>query len=100
MRQNLDEAFKRLKHRLNLEHVTGLAQQAKVQDVAAKIVCDNLQALVALTAHAEADLPSQQAHQPCLRPHRAQAADVHPSAWLQDRQDGWQHAALPTGPDR
>jgi hypothetical protein len=28
-----------------------------VQDVAAKIVCDNLQALVALTAQADADLP-------------------------------------------
>lgn len=27
------------------------------RDVAAKIVCDNLQALVAITAHADADLP-------------------------------------------
>lgn len=50
-------AIKRLKHRLSLEHVTGLTQQAVAQDVAAKIVCDNLQALVALTAHADADLP-------------------------------------------
>jgi hypothetical protein len=56
-RWNIEEAFKRLKHRLNLEHVTGLSQQAVAQDVAAKIVCDNLQALVALTAHADADLP-------------------------------------------
>lgn len=56
-RWGIEEAFKRLKHRLNLEHVTGLSQQAVVQDVAAKIVCDNLQALVALTAHADADLP-------------------------------------------
>lgn len=53
----IEEAFKRLKHRLNLEHITGLTQQAVAQDVAAKIVCDNLQALVALTAHADADLP-------------------------------------------
>jgi hypothetical protein len=53
----IEEAFKRLKHRLNLEHVTGLSQQAVEQDVAAKIVCDNLQALVALTAHAHAGLP-------------------------------------------
>ena len=51
--------FKRLKHRLNLEHVTGLSQQAVVQDVAAKIVCDNLQALVSLTAHADANLPDE-----------------------------------------
>jgi Transposase DDE domain len=56
-RWNIEEAFKRLKHRLNLEHVTGLSQQAVAQDVAAKIVCDNLQALVALTAHADAHLP-------------------------------------------
>jgi hypothetical protein len=56
-RWGIEEAFKRLKHRLNLEHVTGLSQQAIAQDVAAKIVCDNLQALVALTAHADADLP-------------------------------------------
>lgn len=56
-RWGIEEAFKRLKHRLNLEHVTGLSQQAIAQDVAAKIVCDNLQALVALTARADADLP-------------------------------------------
>jgi len=56
-RWGIEEAFKRLKHRLNLEHVTGLTQQAVAHDVAAKIVCDNLQALVALTAHADADLP-------------------------------------------
>jgi hypothetical protein len=58
-RWGIEEAFKRLKHRLNLEHVTGLSQQAVVQDVAAKIVCDNLQAIVSLTAHAEADLPDE-----------------------------------------
>ena len=55
-RWRIEEAFKRLKHRLSLEHVTGLTQQAVVQDVAAKIVCDNLQALTALTAHDSADL--------------------------------------------
>ena len=57
-RWGIEEAFKRLKHRLNLEHVSGLSQQAVAQDVAAKIVCDNLQALTALTAHADADLPA------------------------------------------
>ena len=51
------EAFKRLKHRLNLEHVSGLSQQAVVQDVAAKVLCDNLQALTVLSARDEADLP-------------------------------------------
>ena len=56
-RWGIEEAFKRLKHRLSLEHVSGLTQQAVAQDVAAKIVCDNLQALVAATAHADANLP-------------------------------------------
>ena len=59
-RWSIEEAFKRLKHRLKLEHVTGLTQQAVVQDVAAKIVCDNLQALTALTAHADANLPASE----------------------------------------
>jgi hypothetical protein len=44
-RWGIEEAFKRLKHRSNLERVTGLTQQAVVQDVAAKIVCDNLTAI-------------------------------------------------------
>ena len=44
--------FKRLKHRLNLEHVSGLSQQAVVQDVAAKILTDNLYALSTSSAGA------------------------------------------------
>ena len=56
-RWSIEEAFKRLKHRLSLEHVSGLSQQAVVQDVSAKVVCDNLQALTALTAHGNSDLP-------------------------------------------
>ena len=42
--------------RLNWEHVTELTQQAVARDVATKIVCDSLQAHVALTAHADAGL--------------------------------------------
>lgn len=55
-RWRIEEAFKRLNHRLNIEHVSGLSQQAVVQDVDAKIMTDNLQALTALTAHGDADL--------------------------------------------
>jgi hypothetical protein len=55
-RWRIEEAFKRLKHRLNLEHVSGLSQQAVVQDVAAKVLCDNLQALTTLSAYDNADL--------------------------------------------
>lgn len=59
-RWNIEEAFKRLKHRLNLEHVSGLSQQAVVQDVSAKILCDNLQALTTLTARSNSDLPANE----------------------------------------
>lgn len=53
----IEEAFKRLKHRLSLEHVSGLSQLAVMQDFSAKVLCDNLQALTTLTAHDSADLP-------------------------------------------
>ena len=56
-RWGIEEAFKRLKHRLNLEHVSGLSQQAVEQDVAAKILCNNLQVLTSMVAHAGANLP-------------------------------------------
>lgn len=52
-RWRIEEAFNRLKHRLNLEHVSGLSQLAAVQDFAAKIVCDNLQALTTAAASAQ-----------------------------------------------
>lgn len=55
-RWGIEEAFKRLKHKLNLEHVSGLSQQAVEQDVAAKVLCDNLQVLSAMAAHEGADL--------------------------------------------
>ncbi len=45
--------LERLKHRLNLEHVSGLSHQAVLQDFAAKILCDNLEALITLAAQSE-----------------------------------------------
>lgn len=59
-RWRIEEAFKRLKHRLCLEHVSGLSQLAVVQDVAAKVLCDNLQALATLEARDNDDLPARQ----------------------------------------
>lgn len=67
-RLRIEGAFKRLKHRLNLEHVSGLSQQAALHDFAAKIVCDNLQSLATETALREA------AHQPRNRPLHPQTA--------------------------
>jgi hypothetical protein len=59
-RWRIEEAFKRLKHRLNLEHVSGLSQLAVEQDVAAKVLCDNLQALATLEAYSNDDLPDRE----------------------------------------
>lgn len=49
-RWRIEEAFKRLKHRLGLEHTSGLSWHAARQDFGAKAVCDNLNALAAYVA--------------------------------------------------
>lgn len=59
-RWRVEEAFKRLKHRLGLEHTSGLSWHAARQDFGAKAVCDNLNALaayVATDAHLDPDSP-------------------------------------------
>jgi hypothetical protein len=52
-RWRIEELFKRLKHRISLEHLSGLSWLAAQQDFGAKILCDNLNALVVLAAQAE-----------------------------------------------
>ncbi len=49
-RWRIEEAFKRIKHRLSLEHTSGLNWLAAQQDFAAKILCDNLNALAVYSA--------------------------------------------------
>jgi Transposase DDE domain len=49
-RWRIEEAFKRLKHRLGLEHTSGLSWHAARQDFGAKAVCDNLNSLAAYVA--------------------------------------------------
>ena len=45
-RWRIEEAFKRLKHRLGLESVSGMSQHALLVDVATKVLADNLAALL------------------------------------------------------
>jgi hypothetical protein len=45
-RWRIEEAFKRLKHRLGLESVSGLSQHALLVDVATKVLADNLASLL------------------------------------------------------
>ena len=56
-RWRIEEAFQRLKHRLYLEHVTPLSQQALMQDLAAKVLSDNLQARASCAAGQQHALP-------------------------------------------
>lgn len=65
-RWRIEEAFKRLKHRLHLESVSGLSQHALLIDVAAKVLADNITALMCLAAQADAQLPAQRR---CQRTH-------------------------------
>jgi len=58
-RWRIEEAFKRLKHRLHLEAVSGLSQQAVIIDVAAKILADNITSLMCAAASVHADLPAR-----------------------------------------
>ena len=52
-RWRVEEAFKRIKHRLHLEAVSGLTYLALQQDFAAKVLADNLHTLL-VSAHQDA----------------------------------------------
>ncbi len=58
-RWRIEEAFKRLKHRMKLECVSGLSQHALLIDVVAKLLADNLAALMCSAVAQQAALPSQ-----------------------------------------
>ena len=60
-RWRIEEAFKRIKHRLSLEHLSGMSWLAAEQDFGAKILCDNLNAL-AVQAASEALDADTRAH--------------------------------------
>jgi len=64
-RWRIEEAFKRLKHHMKLEAVSGLSQQALIIDVAAKVLADNLASLLCTCALGDDAL--QQAEQPPKR---------------------------------
>lgn len=49
-RWRIEEAFKRIKHRLKLEHLSGLSWLAAQQDFGAKLLGDNLNALAVYSA--------------------------------------------------
>ena len=52
-RWRIEEAFKRIKHRLALEQLSGISWLAAQQDFGAKVLCDNLNALAVYAAAPE-----------------------------------------------
>lgn len=68
-RWRIEEAFKRIKHRLKLEHLSGLSWLAAQQDFGAKLVCDNLNAL-AIYAAQRADVTDPSDHTVHYKPNR------------------------------
>jgi len=72
-RWRVEEAFKRLKHRLRLEAATGRTHLAFQQDFAAKVLADNLHTV--LTAPDQDDIASDdpKGHEPATRPNRTYA---------------------------
>jgi Transposase DDE domain len=58
-RWRIEEAFKRLKHRMKLECVSGLSQHALLIDVASKVLADNLASLLCIAAAQQSELPAK-----------------------------------------
>ena len=73
-RWRIEEAFKRLKWRLKLEAVSGLSQHALLVDVAAKVLADNLCALMCTAAQAGATASADKRCAPTAALHVLQRA--------------------------
>ncbi len=68
-RWRIEEAIKRLKHRMHLKCVSGLSQHALIIDVAAKILADNLASKLCAAASKQATM--QQRSRRCKRSYAA-----------------------------
>lgn len=61
-RWRIEESYKRLKHRTKIESVSGLTQDAVLIDLYAKVLADNLNALVCMGSSENADLAPSNRH--------------------------------------
>lgn len=61
-RWRIEESYKRLKHRAKIESVSGLTQHTVLIDLYAKVLADNLNALVCMGASEDADLATSKRH--------------------------------------
>lgn len=82
-RWRIEEAFKRIKHRLKLEQLSGLSWLAAQQDFGAKLLCDNLNALAVYAANPPNDtLTPQQTHGQPNRTYAIALLKRHLPRWL------------------
>ena len=61
-RWRIEESYKRLKHRLKIESISGLTQHAVLIDLYAKVLADNLNALICMVASDDAQLAPSNRH--------------------------------------
>ncbi len=83
------DTFKRIKHRLKLEHLSGLSWLAAQQDFGAKLVRDNLNALAA-------DPPTDTDDAPCRHDIHYQANRTYGIALLKRYLPRWLLGKLPS----
>jgi len=88
-RWRIEEAFKRIKHRLALEHLTGISWLAAQQDFGAKILGDNLHALSVYCAAQDPAATPPKARKPETSNRRYQPNRAYAFAAIKSRMQRW-----------
>jgi len=88
-RWRIEEAFKRIKHRLALEHLTGISWLAAQQDFGAKILGDNLQALSVYCAAQDPEAAPPKARKPETATRRYKPNRAYAFAAIKSRMQRW-----------
>jgi hypothetical protein len=88
-RWRIEEAFKRIKHRLALEHLTGISWLAAQQDFGAKILGDNLHALSVYCATQDPAANPPKARKPETSNRRYQPNRAYAFAAIKSRMQRW-----------
>ena len=88
-RWRVEEAFKRIKHRLALEHLTGISWLAAQQDFGAKILGDNLHALSVYCAAQDPAATPPKARKPETALRRYKPNRAYAFAAIKSRMQRW-----------
>ena len=80
-RWRIEESYKRIKHRINLEHVSTFDPVLMQQDVSAKMLTDNINALAVLCANEE-QVENRETHQKINRNYTFAHLKSYLSRWL------------------